>query len=121
MISQRQRGDGKVGCILWLAAALVFALIVWKAVPVKILSAEFDSYMVEQAKFAGRAPAELLKSRIQARAEEVGIPLDPKNLTVKKVGGRVRINCFYTIPVEFPFYTFNWEFEHNIDRPVFVI
>ena len=121
MKSSRQAGQGKIGCIIWLLAALAVGAIIWNAVPVKIKTAEFDSYMVEQAKFAGRASPEKLRKRILDRAAEVDIPLDPKNLVVKKVGGRVRITCFYTIPVEFPLYTYNWKVEHNIDRPVFVI
>ena len=117
----RQVGQGKAGCIIWLLAALAVGTIIWRAVPVKIKTAEFDRYMVEQAKFAGRASPEKLRQRILARAAEVEIPLDPKNLIVKKIGGRVRITCFYTIPVELPFYTYNWKVEHPIDRPVFVI
>ena len=37
------------------------------------------------------------------------------------VGGRIKIRATYTIPVELPGYTYYWDFEHIIDRPVFIV
>ena len=48
----RQRGEGRAGCIFWLAVLVVIALIGLKAVPVKYASAQLFDYMDEQAKFA---------------------------------------------------------------------
>ena len=120
-MTMRSRGQSKLGCFLWLVAALMFGLVVWQAVPVKIQTAEFGDYLEDQARFAARASADELRGRIMGRAQELDIPLDPKELTVRKSGGRVYIECRYTIPLEFPFYTYEWEFEHVVDRPVFII
>lgn len=27
----------------------------------------------------------------------------------------------YTIPVEFPGYTYQWNFHHKLDRPIFIV
>jgi hypothetical protein len=92
-----------------------------KLIPVKIKSAEFYDFMEEQAQFAGRrGPAELKKD-IMRRAEELEIPLNKKNLHVEKRTGRVRIAVTYTIPVEFPGYTYYWKFDQRIDRPIFIV
>jgi hypothetical protein len=40
---------------------------------------------------------------------------------VRKSPKHVRITCEYTIPLEFPGYTYHWHFEHIIDRQIFII
>lgn len=121
MFSRRlgERGEGNLGCILWLiilALAIGFA---WKAVPVKIASAQLYDYMVEQAKFAHNAKPDRIKQRILHKARELELPLDAKNLRVERVGDRMRMHAEYTVPVEYPGYTWNWKFEHDVDRGIY--
>ena len=40
---------------------------------------------------------------------------------MKKTSGRVRMRATYEITLEFPFYTYVWHFDHNVDRPIFII
>jgi hypothetical protein len=116
-----QTGEGRLGCFLWLSLVLLFGLIAWKVVPVKIKSTELSSYMEEQAKFAYRASPEALKKRIVAKARELELPVDPKRVKVERRGGRIVLSCSYTVPLEFPFYTYLWKFDHVVDRPVFMV
>jgi len=118
---QTRHGQGKIGCILWLLALAAVIGIAAKLIPIKIASAELSDFMEEQAMFAGRKGPEELKNRILSRAAQLDIPLKKKNLEVKRLGGRIRMRATYTIPVEFPGYTYYWDFEHIIDRPVFVV
>lgn len=116
-----RRGEARLGCVLWLIVLAVFVMIIMKVVPVKIRSAELYDFMEETAMFAGRATTEELKKRILARARDLELPLKEKNIKVERIGGRVRMRCTYTVPIEFPGYTYNWDFEHIVDRPVFVV
>ena len=116
-----RHGQGKIGCILWLLVLAAVIGIAAKLIPIKIASAELSDFMEEQAMFAGRKGPEELKNRILSRAAQLDIPLKKKNLEVKRLGGRIRMRATYTIPVEFPGYTYYWDFEHIIDRPVFVV
>ena len=116
-----RHGQGKLGCILWLLVLMAVVGIAAKLIPIKIKSAEFYDFIEEQAMFAGRAGTETLKKRILDRAADLDIPLDKKNLSVDRRGGRIQIRATYTIPVELPGYTYNWDFEHFLDRPVFVV
>lgn len=121
MFSRRfgERGEGNFGCILWLiilALAIGFA---WKAVPVKIASAQLYDYMVEQAKFAHNAKPDRIKQRVLHKARELELPLDAKNLRVERVGDRIRMHAEYMVPVEYPGYTWNWKFEHDVDRGIY--
>jgi hypothetical protein len=117
----RRAGDSKLGCAVWLLALVVVALICWKAIPVKLASAELYDYMEEQAKFAGNAPPEVLKKQILQKARELELPVSEKQLVVERLGDNIRMHCFYEVPLEFPGYTYIWKFEHLIRRPVFIV
>lgn len=115
------RGEGRLGCILWLLVAGVVGMIAVKAVPVKLTDVEFADYIEEQAQFSGRASGETIQKRILKRAKELDIPLKQKNLRVEKSTRRVRIQCSYTVTLDFGVYSYDWEFEHDLDRPIFLI
>jgi hypothetical protein len=119
MNGMRRHGQGTVGCVLWSVALLVAILIAWKMIPVKIRSAELYDFMVEQAKFATGATPEVIKKRILAEADRLQLPVDKKSVTVSKRGDRIRMRCNYMVPVKFPGYTYEWTFNHEIDRPIF--
>ena len=117
-----ERGEGNLGCILWLVALGIAILIAWKAVPVKMQSTELYDFMDETAKFrAERTPPEELEKQIVDRAKQLNIPLDKKNVKVERKGDRIYIEVEYTIPVEFPGYTYQWHFRQTLDRPIFII
>ena len=117
----RQAGESKIGCILWLLAVGITALIAFKMIPIKIKSSELHDYMVEQARFSGSAPSEDLAKNILTRARELELPLDEKGLRIEKVRERIRMEARYTVPVVFPGYTYYWNFHHFVDRPIFVV
>jgi hypothetical protein len=119
-LRSRQRGDGKLGCILWTVILALVILIAWKAIPVKIKSAELYDFMVEQAKFAANAKPETIKKRILRRAKELDLPLDAKAVTVERIGDRIRMKARYTVNLEFPGYTYVWDFNHVVDRPIYI-
>lgn len=112
-------GEVKLGCLLWLLATLVFAMVVVKMGPVKIASVELYDYMREQAKFAQRATSETLRKRILERAENLELPLEAKDLMVAKSEARIRMEATYVVPIEFPGYTYSWRFHHVVDEPIF--
>ncbi len=121
-LMRRQAGEGIVGCVVWAALLGIVLLVAVKMLPVKVASAELEDFMVEQAKFVGRrANADRIKKAILDKADQLGLPVTSKDLTVRLSGGRIRMNCTYTVPVDLVFYTYNWTFEHKVDRPVFIV
>jgi hypothetical protein len=121
-----QRGEGNLGCIFWTAVLAVVVLVAWKMVPVKIKSAELYDFMVDQAGYASNASnsAPVIKKRILSKARELDLPLDKDHLTVERtsdnLGGRIKMRATYTVPVDFPGYTYLWSFDHEVDRPVYI-
>jgi len=117
-----ERGEGNLGCILWLAVLGLAVMISVKAIPVKIASAEMYDYMDEVARSAGvNTTAEDVKKAILARAADLKLPLEKDMVTVTRQGDRLRMRAEYTVPVEFPGYTYNWHFVHELDRPIFIV
>ncbi len=121
MIDRRkQAGDGKLGCILWSLLLIAGVLIAWKAVPVKIATSELYDFMVEQAKWAGNTPSEVLQKRIVSKADELDLPVDPKFVKAEKTGDKIRMSATFTVPLEFPGYTYEWDFDLQVERPIFI-
>jgi hypothetical protein len=122
MPRRSERGEGNLGCILWLLALGLAVLIAWKAVPVKLQSTELYDYMDELAKFsAAQVPPDQLKKRILDRAAQLQIPLRKEDVRVQRNGDRIYMEVEYTIPVEFPGYTYQWNFHQKLDRPIFIV
>ena len=116
----RQRGEGRAGCMFWVAVLVVGTLIGFKVVPVKFASARFYDYMYEQAKYAQQTRPDEIKKTIMRKARELNLPVDPKKVMVRKRGGRIQIEAEYTVDLEFPGYTYAWHFEESIDEPIFI-
>jgi hypothetical protein len=116
----RQRGEGRAGCIFWIAVLAIGALIGVKAVPVKYKSSQLYDFMYEQAKYAQMQKPAQIQQAILKKANQLGLPLEKKNLKVSKRGERIRINATYTVNLEYPGYTYVWNFEEEIDEPIFI-
>lgn len=116
-----QSGEGNLGCIFWLLILVVIGMILWKAVPVKVATAELYDYSVELTKFSAKASGEELKRRILNKAKELNLPLNPKQVEIEKTKDRVRIRLNYMVPLDFPGYTYEWKIEEEIDRPIFYL
>jgi len=115
-----QAGDTKLGCIVWLIIMAVLTVALWQIVPAKMKSAELYDYITDQARLAQRTSHEQLKKKILKKANDLGIQLRQENIQV--TGGReqISIHCTYTIPIELPGYTYNWDFEHSIDEQLYI-
>jgi hypothetical protein len=117
----RHSGQGKLGCILWLALVAVTGMVAYKMIPIKVRSSELHDYMVEQAKWAANNTTDVLEKSILARAKELSLPLTEEGVTVEKVRERIKMEAVFTVPVEFPGYTYNWTFHFMVDRPIFIV
>jgi hypothetical protein len=119
-IGTGQRGEARLGCILWTLALAIALLIGWKMIPVKLRSVQLYDYMVEEAKFGNYSSPESIKKGILREARRLDLPVSEKKVKVERIGDRIRMKVSYTVPVEFPGYTYEWEFNHEVDRPLFI-
>jgi len=121
MRRETQHGGARIGTVIWLLVFVVLVVVSKEAIPVKIRTSQLEDFMVELAKFSTRESDEKLQIRILEKADELQLPVVKNDVSVRKAGGRIRMRAHYEIPLEFPFYTYVWRFEHNVDRPIFII
>jgi hypothetical protein len=119
---RHESGDSNIGCIVWVLVLAIGVFLAFKLIPVKIRSAEFYDFMDEIAKFSSAtATQEQIEKRLMDKARDLDIPLEKRNLRITLSRDRIKIDVSYTIPVEFPGYTYNWNFHQVLDRPIFII
>lgn len=118
-----ERGEGNLGCILWAAALGLAILIAVKMVPIKIASSQLYDFMEQQAQFASGASPEAIAKSIVDKAKELDLPVVKEDVHVEKIGGmvpKIRMRAVFTVPVEFPGYTYMWHFDHQLDRDIYI-
>lgn len=117
-----ERGEGNIGCILWLLVLVLAVMVAWKAVPVKLNSSKFYGYLDEVAKFqAARSQTDDMKKSILNRAKDLDIAVDPNNVIVIRKGDFISIDVTYVVPVELLGFTYQWKFHHRLDRQIFIV
>jgi hypothetical protein len=115
----RERGEGQFGCLVGLVLLLVAGLIAFKMIPIKVKAADMRETVVDEAKSAGqRNNAQILKG-ILHKAEECGFSVKESDVKIERTAANIRVEVRYTVPVEFPGYTYNWNFHHKAENPIF--
>lgn len=115
-----ESGEGRIGCIFWALVFVVIMVVAWQVVPTKMATSELYDFMVDQANFAAQRSPEGMKKRIMEKAEDLNLPLESKNLRVTETGSRVKMDAKYTVHLEFPLgFEYDWDFHHEIDRPIY--
>jgi hypothetical protein len=107
-----QRSDSGSGTVkAYLSIAFLVAVLYcgFKIIPVYVNSYELQDYIQQQNPFwvAQRTPADAIRAHILAKAKD--LPVDPENVKVE-VGGGVKVDVDYTVPVNLKVYTLNLHF-----------
>ncbi|HEY5611867.1 MAG TPA: hypothetical protein VIL97_11730 [Thermoanaerobaculia bacterium] len=115
----RELGEGKVGCIISLIILLFALFVAYKMIPVKVRASQLRQTIIDEAKSAGMHKNPTIRRNIMEKAEELELPLDPNDLLVNRRANTISIEATYQVPVEFPGFTYNWNFHHEYENPVF--
>lgn len=117
-----ERGEGNLGCILWVLVLILVVMVAWKAIPAKLSTTKLYDYMDELAKFSAssKQPDEL-KKMILNRAKELDIAVDPNNVVVARKADSIHMEIQYQMPVTVLGFTYQWKFHQTLDRPIFII
>jgi len=68
-----------------------------------------------------RTTAAGVEKAILDKAIKLGLPVTKKDIKVHLSGGRIVMKCKYSVPVDLIVHTYQWEFEHDVNRPVFIV
>ena len=116
----RERGEGKLGCLFGLVILLIALLIAYKMIPIKVKAAEMRDIVTDEARSAGTHRDNVILDNILERAKQLELPVTKDNVSiVRSSNSMITIDVKYTVPVEFPGYTYQWEFHHHAENPIF--
>jgi hypothetical protein len=115
-----QRGEGRAGFIITLAIVLVLIFVGMKVIPVRIDAYQFRDTLREEARYASvHKNDQEVRKRIMESAAEMQIPLDAKNLTIKRTRNSVVISARYEQPIDLKVTTYTYRFDAEQSAPVF--
>lgn len=114
-----ERGEGKVGCVISLILFIAAVFVAFKMIPVKVRAADMRQTIVDEAKAAGNRGDVRIRRAIMTKAQELELPLSDKGLVINRGHSKIKITADYTVPIEFPGYTYQWKFHHEYENPIF--
>lgn len=117
--NRRERGEGQFGCLVGIVILLVAGVLAYKMIPIKVKAADLRDTIVDEAKSAGQHDERVIRKNILAKVEELNFPVTDDDIEISRKSTYVIIDVKYTVPVDLPGYTYNWNFHHHAENPVF--
>ena len=118
-IRPRERGEINFGCLFGLIFLAVAVLVAFKMIPVKVKNAEMRAAIVDEAKSAGTHNDGQIREYIYAKAVEDSLPLSKDDIHITRANSEITIDVEYTVPVQFPGFTYQWHVTHHANNPIF--
>lgn len=119
LCNRRQRGEGQFGCLVGIVILLVAGVLAYKLIPVKVKAADMRDTVVDEAKAAAQNDERVIMKTILAKAKELDFPITEENVKIARKRTYVSIDVTYTVPIDLPGYTYNWDFHHHAENPLF--
>jgi len=118
-LRRRERGEGQFGCLVGLIILALGVFIAWKMIPVKVKAAEVRAVVVDEAKSAGTHNDKVIMGNILSKAREDDLPITEDKVKIRRGVNEITVSVEYTIPIEFPGYTYQWHIEQSATNPIF--
>ncbi|HEX8152866.1 MAG TPA: hypothetical protein VF698_07070 [Thermoanaerobaculia bacterium] len=117
--NRRERGEGQLGCVVGLVFLALAIMIAAKMIPVKVKTAELRDVVVDEARSAGTHDDGRIMKTILQKAEDLELPVTEDDVEIERRKESIRVVVTYTVPINFPGYTYNWNIEHKAENPIF--
>lgn len=114
-----QKGESNFGCLFALVLLLVGLLIGWKMIPIKVKAAEMKDVVVDESRAAGSHNDKQIMASILDQAKKLELPITEDDVKINRRANDISVEVNYTVPVTFPGYTYNWNFHHKAENPIF--
>lgn len=118
-ILRNQRGEGKLGCVMGLLILAAAVFVAYKVIPVRVRATEFRDAVHDNARSAGTMSQDAIRSALAYKAVQLKLPIKEQDIQIQRTSDSVSVKVEYTVPVEFPGYTYNWAFKVEANYPVF--
>ena len=116
---QRERGEGKTGCLFWVLLLLVGGLVAAKLVPVEMKKMKLRDHMQELASTQGHRPQAFYEKEIGNKARELGLTIPKDQIQVKKYENRIIMDVEFTVPIDLTVYQWDWTRKIHLAEDIF--
>jgi len=115
-----ERGEGRLGFLIAVIAVAIAVFLGVKVIPVRVSAYEFRDVLREEARYgAVRDSDEIVFKRILDKAAELELPLEKKNLKVKRTETQMIITASYEQPIDLKVTTYVYRFNATEKAPLF--
>ncbi len=116
-----ERGSARLKFILVIAVIGVLAYIGYMFLPIAYQAYLFKDLMQHDVDVASSQgyPATWVKDQLLKSAPEFGVPADAVINPVQR-DNRIEVTVQYVIPIEFPGYTYQYNFDHTVKSTAFL-
>jgi len=118
-LRRRERGEGRLGCLVGLILLAIAVFIAWKMIPVKVKAAEMRQVVVDEAKAAGTHNDEKIKGAIMQKVFDTKLPVTEEDVHITRANGEITVDVEYDVPIDFPGFTYKWHQHHHANNPIF--
>jgi hypothetical protein len=116
MVRRRRAGKVRLGCLLVLVAAFAVGYFSWNIGKVWLRFYRFQDAMVQEARFAARNADTIIRERLRAKADSLGLPEGARRIRIRRTRHTVFIWSEYTETVELPLFVRDFEFYPHAER-----
>ena len=115
-----EKGEGRAGFLITLVLFLIGVFLVVKIVPVRVEGYQFRDVLREEARYAAvHRDDKGVQQRILDSARSMNIPLDPKNLNIRRTKSEVIITVNYQVPIDLKLTTYTFKVDAEQRAPLF--
>ncbi|MDH5406152.1 MAG: hypothetical protein OEZ30_06635 [Candidatus Aminicenantes bacterium] len=116
-----EKGEGALKFIIVLIIIGLAFYLLAKFFPTFWKPYEFKSTLKQEAMSASSRSGyeKELQKRLIEKAQELGLKIDPSNLTIEIMNQRIRIVADYYMEVQTLFGTFNRHFVQKVENPIY--
>jgi hypothetical protein len=121
MPGSSERGSASLKFLLVLLVLGAIAYVAYLYVPVAYQAQTFKDYMQHQVDVASASgyPPSWVGDQLTKGLTEYGVPADAVILPTTR-DNRVEVRVQFTRPIEFPGYTYQYEFDHTVRSTAFL-
>lgn len=116
---KHSRGEGKLGCVIWLLIVVFGGLVLYRVVPTRIAISELNDHMVDVCIGGAYASEEEMKNNVVARAKDLNLPVSPGDVSVTKTRERIIMDVKFNMTYDLVVKQWNKEISLHEDRPYF--
>ena len=112
---QGERGGARLKFLVTVCVLAIIAYAGYQYIPVAINDYQFKDYMqqsVDKAVALGKN-SEWVKTQLEASLANFNVPPDATITTVTR-DGRLEATVQFTRPIQLPFYTYQYDFDHTV-------